>query len=205
MRIIAGTHRSRILLAPKDDTVTRPITDRVKQSLFDRLWSVGLITTDNPPGAGGGNVVDLFAGTGSLGLEALSRGSDHCVFVEQHRSARTLLERNIESLELGDRSTVLGVDALSPGWMTLITGHTPVRVVFCDPPYPLTRDPAQMARLAEMIAVLGSTPGFMEPGGILVLRTDADTPAPLVAGWQGPTSHRYGSMVVHFYEVGGES
>ena len=201
MRIIAGTHRSRVLLAPKDDSVTRPITDRVKQSLFDRLWAMGLITADDPEH--GGNVVDLFAGTGSLGLEALSRGSQHCVFVELDRSARKLLERNIAALELAERATVLGVDALATGWMSLIAGsHTPARVVFCDPPYALMSDPLSAGRVAELMAAIAAAPGFMEPGGVLILRTDAHAQAPPVTGWEGPTSHPYGSMVVHFYGKG---
>ena len=72
MRIIAGTHRGRTLLGPEGDDVTRPITDRVKENLFNRLHSLGVI--------GYGRVLDVFAGTGSMGLEALSRGATHCTF-----------------------------------------------------------------------------------------------------------------------------
>ena len=112
MRIIAGTHRRRKLLAPADDKVTRPITDRVKQSLFDRLGASGIFEPDeipdpspdretdgvantsrDPKGAKSkshkgppppvGLAVDLFAGVGSFGLEALSRGIATCVFIER--------------------------------------------------------------------------------------------------------------------------
>src|SRR3954463_10464834 len=85
MRIIAGEFRGRKLLAPEGD-ITRPITDRVKQSLFDILT----------PEIEGAKVYDLFAGTGSMGLECLSRGAKHSTFFESDRSAVTRLKKNIE-------------------------------------------------------------------------------------------------------------
>ena len=80
MRIIGGIHRSRHLHPPRDIHTTRPITDRVKVALFDRLWDAGLLE--------GGSVLDIFSGTGSLGLEALSRGMDHCIFIERDKYSR---------------------------------------------------------------------------------------------------------------------
>src|SRR3712207_4099367 len=99
MRIIAGEFRGRKLLPPEGD-VTRPITDRVKQSLFD-------IVTPLLPGA---RVYDCFAGTGSMGLESLSRGAAHAAFFEQDRSAVGRLRRNIQTLGVADRAMVIAQD-----------------------------------------------------------------------------------------------
>src|SRR5215475_7819068 len=102
MRIIAGEFRSRRLLTPKDDAVTRPIPDRVKESLF------GLLRGH----CEGAQVFDGFAGTGALGLEAISRGAGRCVFVEKDKGAAELLRRNIEALGAGDRCELILGDAL---------------------------------------------------------------------------------------------
>src|SRR5436309_11051741 len=99
MRIIAGEFRSRKLLAPATDA-TRPITDRVKQSLFDIL----------SPRIEGARIYDCFAGTGSMGLECLSRGAAHTTFFESNRSATALLKKNIAVLRVQDRSTVIAQD-----------------------------------------------------------------------------------------------
>jgi len=188
MRIISGTHRSRKILEPQSDRVTRPITDRVKQSLFDRLWSMEMLEA--------GSVLDLFTGTGSLGLEALSRGMDHCTFVEQDRSASSLLEQNLTNLKLTDQAMVLKVDALSVYWASLLPKH-PLKVVFCDPPYQMTRQPDSMQRLKEMIVAL--TP-LVQADGVLVLRTDHHTEPGPISLWVGPETYAYGSMAVHFYQ-----
>jgi 16S rRNA (guanine966-N2)-methyltransferase len=207
MRIIGGLHRSRKLLAPRDDRTTRPITDRVKQSLFDRLWSMGLVTLESggesaDAGGGGGNVIDLFAGTGSLGLEALSRGSARCLFVEKDRSARDLLQKNLTSLDLAGQARIIAMDALAASWLTVVPAECrPVRVVFVDPPYALTDDPEAYARVADLIAAIGAAPGLMEPGGVAVLRTSDHAQVAPVAGWDGPATYSYGSMVLHFYTI----
>src|SRR5215213_11146140 len=97
MRIIAGEFRGRRLLPPEGADVTRPITDRVKQSLFDIL----------APDIEGARVLDLFAGTGSMGLESLSRGAAHATFFEADRSAAKRLRRNIDTLKVGAASEVV--------------------------------------------------------------------------------------------------
>src|SRR6187549_2551889 len=99
MRIIAGEFRSRQLLAPKTDA-TRPITDRVKQSLFDIL----------APEIPDAQVYDCFAGTGSMGLECLSRGAAHATFFEADRSAVVRLKKNIATLGVEGRSAVVAGD-----------------------------------------------------------------------------------------------
>jgi 16S rRNA (guanine966-N2)-methyltransferase len=187
MRIIGGIHRSRNILGPKDDRTTRPITDRVKTSLFDRLTSMAVLE---------GAVLDIFSGTGSLGLEALSREVDHVTFIERDRSARDLLNENIQTLGFRDQSAVMSVDALSPTWIPLLP-HRPVNLIFLDPPYRMMEDEKDTVRITELMARLAE---ITAADGVLVLRTDDRAKAPVVEGWQGPTSYGYGSMALHFYQ-----
>ncbi len=128
MRIIAGTHRGRILVAPKGHS-TRPTADRVRQALFDVLehasWSLGL---------SGLRVIDLFAGSGALGLEALSRGASFCLFVDQDGAAVEAVTRNLEGFSLSARAWVERRDAtrLHPAGPA---SGAPFDLAFLDPPY----------------------------------------------------------------------
>ena len=193
MRIIGGEHRGRRLLGPQSrvrggrPSVTRPITDRVKQSLFDRLASMGALD--------GGTMIDIFAGTGSLGLEALSRGVERCVFIERDRSARHRLKQNLESLGLSERAVVLGVDALTTGWFDHLQERS-AAVICCDPPYELTERSVSVSRVAQLIGALLTV---TETDAVLMLRTSKRAVAPSANGWAQPTTHVYGSMALHFY------
>jgi 16S rRNA (guanine966-N2)-methyltransferase len=194
MRIIGGTHRSRHILPPQGGQTTRPITDRVKQSLFDRLWSMGVFGDEAPEPI----VLDIFCGTGSLGLEALSRGAERCTFVENDRSARQRLIRNLDDFDLTDRATVLGVDALAVNWIDTLP-HRPadgrgVALIFCDPPYAMTRDTARLARITALLTRLAAV---SSEHAVCVLRTDSDTSVSTFAGWTHPQAQLYGSMAVH--------
>jgi len=157
MRIIAGEFRGRPLLSP-EGMGTRPITDRAKQSTFDIL----------SPWMEGATVLDLFAGTGSLGLECLSRGAKHAMFVESDREAAKLLKKNISTFGVGNRSSVVGADALAgPSWYS---GPKAMRfsVVFLDPPYRyLGERPAELQSLAAFIA------SKLAPESIVVFRHEA--------------------------------
>src|SRR5262245_17392008 len=140
MRIIAGEFRSRKLLAPATDA-TRPVTDRVKQSLFDIL----------APHLEGALVYDCFAGTGSMGLECLSRGASHTTFFEADRSAAALLRKNIAALRVQHRSTVIDRDLFQ--WFDAPASREKVDVVFLDPPYRfLSERPADLRKLASRLA-----------------------------------------------------
>src|SRR6185436_15416362 len=127
MRIIAGEFRGRKLLPPEGD-VTRPITDRVKQSLFDIL----------APAIEGAWVYDCFAGTGSMGLESLSRGAAHATFFEADRSAVTRLRKNIVAVGVTDRSTVVAADLFR--WSASTKPQQKADIVFLDPPYRFLRE-----------------------------------------------------------------
>lgn len=188
MRIIAGEHRTRQILSPLG-TTTRPITDRAKQSLFDRLVSHGLLD--------GGPVLDVFSGTGSLGLESLSRGMSHCTFIERDRSARERLEQNLADLRLVDRSTVLHVDALSGGWMGTLQ-HSPVSLAFFDPPYDLSEDETTRAQILQVMESLAAK---TIPMGVAVLRTEKTVTAGAIYGWEEPSRVEVGSQAFHFYQI----
>ena len=141
MRIIAGEFRGRKLLGPEGDQ-TRPITDRVKQSVFDVL----------SPRIADSVVYDLFAGTGSMGLECLSRGCRFVTFFESDRSAVKLLEKNILTLGVKDRSQMVSGDLFR--WFA--SKPAPVEksgMVFLDPPYRfLTEQPDPLRSLAGAIS-----------------------------------------------------
>ncbi len=122
MRIIGGVDRGRRIEAPPG-RVTRPITDRAKESVFNMLASMGL-----PAGC---RVIDLYAGSGSFGLEALSRGADHVTFVERDRVALATLRANIAQLDYADRCDVKAADVGS-----VLPLARPAEIAFCDPPYP---------------------------------------------------------------------
>lgn len=187
MRIIAGTHRGRPLLGPEDDQTTRPITDRVKENLFNRLQSLGVL--------GYGRVLDLFCGTGSMGLEALSRGAEHCTFVDMDRGAIYKLEENLDALQIDpERAHAITGSALLPAW-THGTPDGSLTVALLDPPYPMTRD-----GLDPFYTLLATIAPKLEPGGVAVLRTPAEIDAEERPGYDGPASITYGGMTLHFYQ-----
>ena len=120
MRVVAGELGGRRLVAP-EGVSTRPTTDRVREAIFNALGSLGVID--------GALVADLFAGSGAIGIEALSRGAAHCTFVERDRAALAALDENLSTLDLVDRSRVLRSDAAATA------GGLDVDIVFPDPPY----------------------------------------------------------------------
>jgi 16S rRNA (guanine966-N2)-methyltransferase len=127
MRIVAGRHRGRRLLAPSGETV-RPTSDRAREALFDIL-SHGRLAADGIPFAEAA-VLDAFAGTGALGLEALSRGAAGAVFIEQDREALAIVRKNIEALGESARARIIPGDATRPP-----RAHLACTVAFLDPPY----------------------------------------------------------------------
>jgi 16S rRNA (guanine966-N2)-methyltransferase len=139
VRIIAGQHRGRRLLAP-EGTATRPTGERMRQALFDMLWHAPYAGRESIEGA---LVLDAFAGTGALGLEALSRGALGVTFVEQDRAALPVLRANIASLKAEAACAVLAADALKPPRAKAACG-----LVFLDPPYGKDLVPRALAALA---------------------------------------------------------
>jgi 16S rRNA (guanine966-N2)-methyltransferase len=121
VRVIAGQRGGQRLGAPRG-TVTRPTAERARQALFDVLGDLA-----------GHRVLDLYAGSGALGIEALSRGAAHAVFVESSRAALSVLQKNVSRLELASRATVIPLRVERAG-RTLIR-HGPFDLVTCDPPW----------------------------------------------------------------------
>lgn len=191
MRIIAGEHRGRALVGPTDERTTRPITDRVKEALFNRLHSLGMLAPGELH-----NVLDVFSGTGSLGLEALSRGAEHCTFIDNDRDALARLRQNIEAFKLMDRSRIANTSALNPVWAAALPRDA-VSLAFLDPPYRLMEDVATCERVLSLLDALLPK---MEKAGVVVLRTPKTCPAFERDGWDGPASFDYGSMTLHFYQ-----
>lgn len=144
MRIIAGAWRGRPIEAPAG-TATRPTSDRTREGLFSMLVSrVGSFE--------GLRVADLFAGTGALGLEALSRGAAFCTFVERDRKAVAMLERNILKLGAADRADVRA-QAVEHAQAPAL----PCDIVLMDPPYDSAEAEPALARIAQG--------GWIAPGG----------------------------------------
>src|SRR4051812_11785069 len=156
MRIIAGRFRGRKLLPPATDA-TRPVTDRVKQSVFDIL----------APIVEGAIVYDCFAGTGSMGLECVSRGASHVTFFEGERTAAARLKTNIRTLDAEGVSTVIAGDLF--GWFAHSTPHDKATLVFLDPPYRFLNERADDLR--SLAATLAGR--HLTPEGTVVFRHDA--------------------------------
>lgn len=172
MRIVAGRWRGRVLTAPSTDA-TRPTADRVRQALFDMLlhapWGGRSVIEDV-------DILDVFAGTGALGLEALSRGARHATFIENAPAALKALRANIRALTAEPACTVLAADVI-----TLRGVSRPHPLVFLDPPYGKDLIPRALERLR------GS--GWIAPGAVIVAETgrteDAPHPAPLAERLHG--------------------
>lgn len=154
MRIIAGEFRGVPLLAPPG-LRTRPITDRAKETLFNILGS----RFETPGGLPDVDVLDVFAGSGSLGLEALSRGARNCIFVERDRSAAKAIEQNVAKLRAGPRCRIVRENAWA---MRPPAGE--FGLIFVDPPYRDAEDPVRVSDLLDRFA------GRLGAGGLLVLR-----------------------------------
>jgi 16S rRNA (guanine966-N2)-methyltransferase len=158
VRVVAGTARGRRLVAPKGDG-TRPTSDFVREAIFNSIGSVPDVDLD------GATVLDLFAGTGALGIEALSRGAAHATFVESDRHALDALRRNLDATGLSDRATVRAID------VTTAADLPSVDVVFADPPYAFAGWDDLLTRLDAHLVVIESDREIALPDGWRLLRT----------------------------------
>jgi 16S rRNA (guanine(966)-N(2))-methyltransferase RsmD len=174
MRVIAGTARGVVLRAPRDRT-TRPITDRVKETLFDILGA-------RVPGA---RVLDLYAGSGAIGIEALSRGASHATFVERGRAALASVAENLERTRLAAGASVHGADVLP----FLERGaEGPWDLAVLDPPYEERAILAPLERLVPLLA----------PGGVVVVKHFWRTPVPEPQGLAIWRQRRFGETMLTF-------
>jgi len=150
MRVIAGKYRSRTLRSLKGQML-RPTSDRLRETLFNILGAT----------VGDATFVDLYAGTGAVGIEALSRGARHVIFVEQHAPAVALIRRNLESLGIGAEAEVLGMN-VTRAIERLESRHVHAQFIFLDPPY------AADAEYENALETLGESPLVSPEGRVIV-------------------------------------
>jgi 16S rRNA (guanine966-N2)-methyltransferase len=170
MRVVAGTARGRTLVAPPGSR-TRPTSDRVREAIFNALWS-----RDELEGA---RVADLFAGSGALGVEALSRGASHATFVDSDRAAQQAIRRNVDAAGVADRATI--VTAPVDRWLAGLPADEHFDLVFCDPPYAFDGWEGLLAALPTDLVVI-----------------ESDRPVDLPPGWPLTREARYGGTWVGF-------
>ncbi len=159
MRVVSGEFRGRRLVAPAG-SVTRPTTDQAREALFNSLASMDVLRD--------AVVVDLFAGSGALGIEALSRGAARCTFVERDGAALRAIRDNLAALGLADRAVVVAADAA--GWVRSHPQAT-ADVVFADPPYDFDGWEGLLGGLVARIVVAETGRPFDAPAGWDVIRS----------------------------------
>jgi len=180
LRVTGGELRGRKLICPRG-LATRPCTDMIRQAIFNIL--AGEVA--------GSRVLDLFAGTGAIGIEALSRGADFCSFVESSSNAVRVLEKNLGVLDLLRRSAVIRRDVLK-ALGSLGSQSEGFHLVFIDPPYD--------KGLCQMTLELVALSGVADPDGVVVVRRhkreslDAEA-----AGWVKYKSRKFGEALVEFH------
>ncbi len=185
MRIVAGKFRGKQLNSPSDDTI-RPTSDRARESVFNILGSrLG-------PVLDGLRVLDLFAGTGALGLEALSRGAAHVTFVDTGAEARGLIRDHIQAFGAAGITKLLRRDATALGTPGTFGQFD---LVFLDPPYGLGLGEKALAEIAAN--------GWLKPGATLVWEEAADAEVVIPPGYTLEDTRQYGAAAVRFLNYTG--
>jgi 16S rRNA (guanine966-N2)-methyltransferase len=174
MRVIAGEHRGRRLVAPDTDD-TRPVTDRVKESIFSSLGKSVV----------GARVADLYAGAGSFGIEALSRGAESVVFVETGKRALEALQKNLEALDLEASVVRRRVEDF------VVETADVFDLVFCDPPWPLAT--IELERVLEDVRV------HLDSDAIVVVTRRASATIPAPSGFRIDDERRMGDTRIIRY------
>lgn len=179
MRIIAGDYKGRRLIAPADREV-RPTSDKVKEAMFSMLQ---MRIED-------AKVLDLFAGTGNLGLEALSRGAESCIFCDASRSSIKMIEENIKMCRAEEYSTVIWGDYTKA--LSRISGSEKMDIILLDPPYAKGILPKVLADIKEM--------DILADGGVIVCEHFKDTElSDDESGFEKLKSKHYGKVVLSLF------
>ena len=181
MRIVGGEFRGRSLATPKSNAI-RPTTDRTRESLFN------ILTHAYPEAIDGTRILDLFAGTGAVGIEALSRGCRSAMFVENSVEGRGLLWENIEAFGLQGRAKMLRRDATDLG---PVSRMEPFHFAFADPPY------AQ--GLGEKALAAAHAGGWLVPEALVIIEERADVELDLDPAFVFLEDRGFGDTRVHFY------
>lgn len=184
MRIVGGSHKGRRLTAP-EGRGTRPTSDRARESLFNILAHSPLVELD------GARVVDAFAGSGALGLEALSRGAEHAWFLETHAAALAAIRTNVAELRLDGQTTILRADATKPP-----AAVAPCTLALIDAPYDKDLSAPCLAALAQK--------GWLAPGALAVVEVAAREALTPPLGFTVANERSYGAarLVFLVYEGG---
>ena len=183
MRITAGHFKGRTLHAPDGERV-RPTSDKVRQAIFNILAHGDLALE-----LGGARIADLFAGTGALGLEAISRGASFCLFVDDNAESRGVLRSNVEAFGLTGATKIWRRDATDLGPMSAGAGG-PFDLVFLDPPY-------RKNLLAPALAALRDG-NWLAAGALIVTESSEEEPAPEADGYTLLDHRTYGDTRVAF-------
>ena len=179
MRIVGGRLRGRALAVPKDNRV-RPTSDRVREAIFNIL-AHGIEDFD----LAGANVLDLFAGTGALGIEAISRGAAQAVFVDNDAASRALIQENVEAFGLGGVATIYRRSALELG---SAYRRLSFQLVFADPPYG--------KGLGEQAITAAIRDGWLDESAVIVIEESADHELAWPAGCRQIDQREYGSTQI---------
>jgi 16S rRNA (guanine966-N2)-methyltransferase len=180
MRIVGGRWRGRSLSGPKSDAI-RPTSDRLRETIFNILQH----SYDDP--VEGARVLDLFAGTGAMGLEALSRGAAFALFVDEGAEARSLIRENVETLGVGGATRLFRRDATRMG---AAAPNAPFSLVFCDPPYGHDLAPKALRSCAEG--------GWLTPDALVVVEEAQGLDVALPEGFKELDRRDYGDTTVMF-------
>ncbi len=198
MRITGGIFRSRVLLAPRG-RATRPTSDRVREALFAILGSASASPHGSgaPRGLEGARVLDLYAGTGALGLEALSRGAAHATFVESGRDALGALRRNVAALGVEGQVAIVAADVAT--FVARVgdrAAAAPFDLVLADPPWALVDEGSAAPELARLAAS-----GAVRDGATVVLERSSRSARPSIDGLRHTDDRRYGDATLAFYKT----
>lgn len=187
MRIIAGTARGRRIFSVSKNLPVKPISDRIKQSVFD-------IIRPRLPGA---KMLDLFAGTGNVSLEALSRGALRCVMVDREPACIKNIHRNLEHLGFTERAKVLRGDVLKPlDYLLAYSDNDGYDIIFMGPPYRDINN--KMLALSEPALKNVAAAGLLAPKGIIILQTHKTEAFAVPNGLEIYRLEKYGDTLVHF-------
>ncbi len=180
MRIVGGAFRGRPLATPKTSAI-RPTSDRAREAVFN------VIAHRYAEHLDGARVLDLFAGTGALGLEALSRGASYGVFIEESAEGRGLIRTNVEAFGLSGRTKIFRRDATKLGEAGTLQAFD---LVFADPPYG--------KGLGELALVAARDGGWLKPGALCLVEEAAATPFQPPAGFTLDERRDYGDTTIAF-------
>lgn len=190
MRILAGDSRGRRFKSVPKSLPVKPISSRIKKSVFDILR----------PWLGGAKFLDLYAGTGSVGLEALSRGADSAFFVDRDKRCLAVIEENLKALGLAGKGRTSYGDILQDlSWVAYRAGVPAFDLIYLGPPYrdeedrPLHYSTPSLARVIEA--------GLPGPGALILLQHHVKEEVQVPAGWERFRREKYGDTFVDFHRA----